>query len=275
MRAKVISCLRKIMQIISFFMYKVRGLWADVQYKGVYNSWEEANIVCKGYDADEIFEKVKKSTLAVVNGEAIYERDAVLFYEKQYNYPLLSYLLTIDREYKRLNVIDWGGSLGSTYFQNRHFLDNITNNYSWTVIEQKHFVEFGKKSINDAKLSFQYNLNELKRIEDYQCIIFSSVLQYLDFAVSLCKQVVELKIPYIIIERQPVAEKDIITVEYVKEPIYNATYPAHFFAEEEFCRMFTECGYKLIDSWNSLVDSDVWIRKNKVTFKSFVFCLEK
>lgn len=273
MHNKMKSLIRELIKKVYICIRKIGLLWADVRYKGKYSSWKEAELSCKGYDAAEIFQKVKQSTLSVINGEAAFERDGVLFYERQYNYPLLSYLLAIEKEYQCLNIIDWGGSLGSTYFQNRQFLDEILEKYTWTVIEQEHFIEFGKKSIYDNKLVFRYSLSDINNIGDYTCIIFSSVLQYLDFAEELCYEVTGMRIPYIIIERQPVSTKDILTVEYVKEPIYNASYPIHFFAEEAFCELFTRNGYQLIDTWHSMVDSDVWIGEDIVTFKSFVFKL--
>lgn len=51
---------------------------------GYYNSWIEAVAASTGYDTDLILEKTKAALLKVKNGEAIYERDSVLFNEIQY-----------------------------------------------------------------------------------------------------------------------------------------------------------------------------------------------
>ena len=42
-----------------------------------------------------IFEKTKQSLLKVKNGEAVYERDSVLFDKKEYPYAIISSLLLL------------------------------------------------------------------------------------------------------------------------------------------------------------------------------------
>jgi len=65
-----------------------------------------------------------------------------LFSKPQYNWSFLSTLLwSFAKESNKLNIIDFGGSLGSTYFQHRLWLENF--NYTWNVIEQPHYVEEG------------------------------------------------------------------------------------------------------------------------------------
>ncbi len=61
-----------------------------VGWSGDYSSWKSAQQHCVGYDAANILEKVKDAILKVKNGEAVYERDSVLFYKIEYAYPLLS-----------------------------------------------------------------------------------------------------------------------------------------------------------------------------------------
>src|SRR3972149_4197055 len=48
-------------------------------FTGKYATWEEAKQVSTGYDSDLILEKVRSSSLKIKNGEAVYERDSVLF----------------------------------------------------------------------------------------------------------------------------------------------------------------------------------------------------
>ena len=76
---------------------------------------------------------------------------------------------------------------------------------------------------------------------------------------------------YIIIERTSVSDKEWIWVQDVKEPIYNASYPLYVFNEDEFVEYFTSKNYRLIDSWNSLVDDIVEYAGSTVCEKSFVF----
>lgn len=80
---------------------------------GNFSSWNEAVIRSTGYDSQIILEKVKNSLLMVRNGLSPYERDSVIFSEVQYSFPLLSGLMWIAAQNSgRLNVLDFGGSLG-------------------------------------------------------------------------------------------------------------------------------------------------------------------
>src|SRR2546423_4469658 len=110
-------------------------------WKGNYSTWQEAIRHCNGYDSPGILEKVKFSALKVKKGVAPYERDSVLFDRIAYSWPLLASLLWIAAKNRgRLNVLDFGGSLGSSYFQNRQFISGL-NEIRWYVIEQPNFVE--------------------------------------------------------------------------------------------------------------------------------------
>ena len=62
----------------------------------------------------------------VKNGEAVYERDSVLFDEIQYSWGLLAGLEKAALEHDgKLCVLDFGGSLGSTYYQNKQFSELV------------------------------------------------------------------------------------------------------------------------------------------------------
>ena len=65
---------------------KLLRLWRVKKsgWQGDYASWEDAEQLSKGYDAVEIAEKVLASTLKVKNGEAVFERDSVIFDKIEY-----------------------------------------------------------------------------------------------------------------------------------------------------------------------------------------------
>jgi len=113
-----------------------RILLQENRLSGNYRSWNEAVAASTGYDLELILEKTKAALLKVKNGEVIYERDSVLFNEVQYAWPLLAGLMWVAAQSRgRLNVLDFGGSLGSTYFQNRAFLRDLPE-VRWNIIEQ-------------------------------------------------------------------------------------------------------------------------------------------
>lgn len=239
-----------------------------VEMTGDYTTFAEAQKHCEGYDGKAIIDKVSQSTLAVLNGKAAYERDGYLFHEKAVNYNLMMYLYRCYIEGGFLSVCDWGGSLGSTYLQHRRLLDEL--NCKWHIVEQKHYVRFGREQIHLERLQFYESVSDIA--EKYNFVLFSSVLQYLEHASEIVADVIGPKPDYVVIERTPVGECHHIWIQTVHEPIYEASYAACVYTEEELRAMFEGSGYELIDSWHSLVDGDEWIdRERRVEYKSFVF----
>ena len=118
-------------------------------FSGNFSSWNEAAAMATGYQAAPILDKVKTAVLKVKRGEAVYERDSVLFNEVEYSWPLLATLNWIAAQNNGgLKVVDFGGSLGSSYFQNRKFLEPL--DIKWNVIEQENFVKAGRDEIQDT-----------------------------------------------------------------------------------------------------------------------------
>ena len=106
----------EIIQAIPDWMFVALKKWG---WKGAFDSWEAAQLRSNGYNADNILQKVLAASLRVKEGEALFERDSVLFYEKKYSWELLATLMWIAAQHgETLNIIDFGGSLGSTYYQN-------------------------------------------------------------------------------------------------------------------------------------------------------------
>lgn len=243
-------------------------------YLGNYTTMKEASEFCKGYATEEIFDKVKQAAIAVKNGDACYERDSCLFYDHAINYNLMMYLYRMAYKNRMpIELLDWGGSLGSTYFQHKEIINKDKLVKCWTVVEQPHFVDFGKKNLEDNILKFKYtdNIDEIVNETNFQCILFSAVLHYLDDYRTIIKKVCNYNAENIILERTPVCKKDMICIEQVKEPIYSATYPMQIFSEERLKSLFAEEGYYVVDEWKSLVDGKIFVNNEEVMFKSYVF----
>ena len=78
-----------------------------------------------------------------------------------------------------LHVLDFGGSLGSGWRQNRRFLEGISP-LRWSVVEQAHFVARGRERFEDEVLRFYPDVEACYRSETPpDVVLFSSVLHYL------------------------------------------------------------------------------------------------
>jgi putative methyltransferase (TIGR04325 family) len=112
----------------------------NTSFEGSYSTWKEADALSNSYGNMDILEKVLSATIKVKNGEAVYERDSVIFDQIEYSWPVLTCLMCAAAQISGcLKVLNFGGSLGSSYFENRLFLNSLPN-FSWNVVEQTHFV---------------------------------------------------------------------------------------------------------------------------------------
>jgi putative methyltransferase (TIGR04325 family) len=262
---------QKLVQLLPdklFLFLKGYGWYGD------FKSWNEAQQHSIGYDAENIVSQVKASMLKIKNGEAIYERDSVIFNKVEYSWELLSALMWIAAQNKGdLHIIDFGGSLGSTYYQNKVFLDSLSK-VSWNIVEQPNYVKAGIESFQNDQLHFYTSINECyqKSKEKINTILFSGVLQYLENPYNILKEVFEYPIDYIIIDRTgfTLNDRERITIQKVPNRIYKATYPCWFFSEKEFISHFEEHHYKLIFDFSSLDCANI-----RSKYKGFVFIRKK
>jgi putative methyltransferase (TIGR04325 family) len=209
-----------------------RGLYFD----GDFSSWKEANAHCTGYDAMDILDKVLAATLKVKHGDAVFERDSVLFDEIEYSWPVLTGLMWASaRNDGKLNVLDFGGALGSGYYQNRKFLQSLLD-VKWNVVEQAHFVEAGRKHIADEQLRFYKTIDECLQENQPNVILLSSVIQYLKSPNEILNLLKIANADCLLIDRTPFSELDTdkLVVQNVPASIYKASYPMWIFSRSKF-----------------------------------------
>ena len=68
-------------------------LVAGIYFSGDYTDWEIASVQASGYDSVFVLEQVEHAMLKVKAGEAVFERDSVLFDEVQHSFPVPAGLL--------------------------------------------------------------------------------------------------------------------------------------------------------------------------------------
>lgn len=227
--------------------------------KGDIASWEEAEGVLQhdglqDYAADNILQTVWEAVRTVREGKAEFERDGVLFYEKDYNYPLLAALFyALARLGKEANILDFGGSLGSTYYQNRQILLEAGMTVYWNIVEQEKFVELGRSHL--PEIQFFPSVEEFMQAgKAADILLLSSVLQYFDEPYRYLERMLKAKFRYILIDRtffnfEP--HRDRLAVQYVPPTIYKAQYPVWLLSYEKVMRMMGNAGYKEIYCWDA------------------------
>lgn len=240
-----------------------------IRWSGDYDSWAKAKKVSTGYDNPIILEKVLDASLKVKRGEAVFERDSVLFEKIQYSWPLLAGLLRVAcANSNRLRVLDFGGSLGSTYYQNKGFLSGLAE-LRWCVVEQKNFVDYGKQYFENEELRFYYDLLSCMADEVIDVVILSSVLPYLEKPYHALNMIMNYEIGNIIVDRTPFllsGNKDRLTVQKNPSSIYEVSYPAWFFSKKNFLGFMGDRGYAQVAEFESFGRANI-----RSTFKGYIF----
>lgn len=245
-----------------------RSLRGRYGFFGDYTDWKDAKNASTGYDSDLILDKVRDSTLKVKNGGSLYERDSVLFDKVQYPWPLLAGLLWIGTQKEcRLNLLDFGGSLGSTYYQNRKFLAHLKELH-WCIVEQKKFVECGKRDFEIDRLKFFYDLDACFQEQHPDTILFSGVIQYLEDPYGMLEKAKSLGFEFVLFDRTPLLEKggDRITIQKVPDQIFPASFPCWFLSQERFLEAMGD-RYELFADFEGFDKADV----QDSVFKGFIF----
>jgi putative methyltransferase (TIGR04325 family) len=250
-----------------FILTKINSfLERNIRIEKNFKTWNEAILSSGSYQNKKIFQKTKNSFLKVIKGKASYERDSVLFYSDSINYPLTTILRKIQNKKKTcLNILDFGGSFGSTYFQNKKILNN-EKKFQWSIIEQPKIVNFFLKRKLNANLKFYKSLGDYSINNAPDLVLMSSVLQYIESPLILLDRLIDLKADYLLLLKTPVHEKsDQIKVQIVPNYIYKASYPIRIFNKTRLLNYFKINNYQLIRNnfTNEFIDN--------ICFQNFFF----
>jgi len=227
--------------------------WYSFKYgwKGNYGSYEEAKQHCKGYDQEHILTKIIETTGKVKNKEAAYERDGILYDKVELNFNLLNALLLVSaRNNNKLTLIYFGGSLGTSYYQNISYLSHLIE-LNWCIIEQPNYVAAGKASFENEHVRFYPDIETcMADHPEPDMLLISSVLQYIEKPYELLKKLQAVGIPYLMLDLVGYNDKDTdrITIQHVPPVFYGieASYPCTFFnrkklehqLEENYSQLF-------------------------------------
>jgi putative methyltransferase (TIGR04325 family) len=209
------------------------------QWTGNHSSWAQAQALCSGYSSDIILQKLVHAQTEVLNERADYERDTVLFFKKEFNFFLVSSFFYAVRA-GAIRVVDFGGALGSAYFQNRDAFG--ATKLSWAVVEQENVVQVGKEKFQNENLNFFHSLIEAKNSNQAQILFSSCTLPYLEQPYQILQEIIDSDFEFIILDRIGfnAGEGTRLTVQKVPRSIYSASYPCWFLNETKFLDMISE-----------------------------------
>jgi putative methyltransferase (TIGR04325 family) len=248
-----------------------RRLSNGIVWSGDYDSWHAAKAASSGYDSQVVLDRVKRATLAVKEGRAAYERDSVLFDEVQYSWPLLAGLMWVAARHRgALDVVDFGGALGSSFHQNRRFLQSL-DRVRWNVVEQPHFVDCGRQSFETEQLRFYQSIDDCFSAGcTPQVLVLSGVLQYLEDPHALLDSV-RGRFGFILIDLTLVHEgrNDRLTVQTVPSSIYPASYPCWALSQERLLSQL-QGDFAVVTTFDSHIGQDVRIGRLRARYRGLI-----
>lgn len=239
-------------------------------WEGDFATWEEAEKASIGYGATNILEKAVEAARAVVNGEAVAERDTVLMPQRDYSWPTISgILLGAAKKDGEAHLLDFGGALGSSYRTSQPFLARLSK-VRWHIVEQPNFVAAGKKEFATEELRFHETVEKCMAENRVDGLLLGSVLQYLPDPYVFLKRMCALDFEYIIMDRTMfnAAKGDRICVQNVPPSIYEAKYPCRMLDFARVMSLLTR-KFEIIDavSCPSVADTDEYFFKAIIAYR--------
>jgi putative methyltransferase (TIGR04325 family) len=235
-----------------------------VYYCGDYPNWGAARANSQGYEDRRILQKVRDASRKVKAGQFAFERDSVLFTESCYPFATLATLLRAAVESAgRLAVLDFGGSLGSSYYQCRGFFPTLEV-LRWGIVEQPDFVGCGRAEFEDENLKFFDDIASCVESIHPNVAFLSGVLQYIENPFEVFSELSRHNFRYLVIDRTPFGGmyRDHLTVQNVPKKIYRASYPCWVFSRSSFLAKIPE-RFELIAEFDS---RDGWARAGGIRF---------
>ncbi|HHG2225048.1 MULTISPECIES: methyltransferase, TIGR04325 family [unclassified Synechococcus] len=231
-----------------------------VAFEGPFSSWKEAAACAgDGWDSQEITQKTLGSALQVRDGRGAFEQDGLLREKIIYSETILAFLiLTLSHQKATLDIIDFGGGFGVTYFQNRKLLRELGNiPIRWNIVERPIFQRLGETHFQTSEVLFFSSIEDaLKNITKTVPIaaLFSGSLQYIDDPFALLRRLFVSQPLIIAFDRiltKPIGQHDAFVQHPDPEVYYRACYPVWRFSKEELGRYMVENGFELIEDFAS------------------------
>jgi putative methyltransferase (TIGR04325 family) len=227
-------------------------------FEGPVTSWAEAMARSDGWDAPVITSKTLESALQVRDGLAIFEQDGVIRENILYSTTVLaSIIFALSLRPGHLNVIEFGGGLGTGYFQNRKILQNLRGvQISWNIVERPDLAALGSEHFEKSDLHFFSSVDaaiaSLKEIPDL--FLFSGSLQCIAEPLTLLDRMIKMGARVLAFDRllvSPTAEHAVFIQHPDPKKHYPATYPAWCFSKDVFIRDLVEKRFTLVDHFST------------------------
>jgi putative methyltransferase (TIGR04325 family) len=217
-----------------------------VEFSG---NWKDAGEQASGWSGDHILDKVLASSLAVRDGLAVHERDGFLLSKLEHAWPVVAGLMCqAAQDGGELRVLDFGGSLGSSYRQCSVFTSVLPLTL-WAVVEQPNYVAAGRSAFATAQLSFHESIDEATKAVRPNAILCSGTLNYIDEPQNVVEQFNSCGADTLILDRVAVhhGDDDFVAVQHVPARFYRASLPLRIFSATRLDELLSQNWFEVAE----------------------------
>jgi putative methyltransferase (TIGR04325 family) len=208
-----------------------------------------------GWDSPIITTNTLKAAQKVKTGVAEFEQDGVVREKIIYSETILAFLLLVtSKQNNCINIIDFGGGLGTNYYQSRKRLHGMVGTkVRRQVVERPILASLGEKYFQIDELKFYSNLEEPMSgtmSSNSEPLLFSGSLQYLSDPFAVLDEAIEGGIRLIGLDRLLMSTKSKHSI-FIQRPNprthYAAIYPVRCFSRDAFVAWFASKGFTLLE----------------------------
>jgi putative methyltransferase (TIGR04325 family) len=242
------------------------GSWRDVQERASRRSQGRGAASLEETRAPSWEEEGHKAILRWA------ERDGFILPAPEFQFPVIAGILrSALRNGNEINILDFGGSIGSVYFQLKSFVPFGTT-IRWNVVELPETVEYGRKHFENNELHFYYNIDECIKNTNPKIILLSGVLQYLEAPDAVLRQCGEIGASTLLIDRTTCSElvEDRLAVQIIASPDRYSEYPLWILSEPRLREELSK-HWRFLTGFESAVDGMVVVEDLPVHYRGFLF----
>lgn len=198
-----------------------------------------------GYGDPVILKAVEKATRDVISGAKAYERDSVTFEKPEIYWPVWGCLQSAMRPREAARILDFGGSLGSTFYQILPFIGNA--DLDWRIVEQPSFTARGRQITEDPRLSFFDDIDSALKDFKPDLIYAGSSIQYLEDPLRAVREFASSEARVVFIDKTPVSlSESYQLIQEVQPSIYQSSYIMTVLKQSDLLGIFEKDWEKLV-----------------------------
>jgi putative methyltransferase (TIGR04325 family) len=241
-------------------------------WSGRYRDWEAAARACRKISLEGQRRACEWALGEVLAGRALFERDSLLQHQPITCWPLMLALCDLQaRGTPQPTVLDYGGGLGSVYFQHRawYAADRLV---TWNVVELPEIAATGQRLVQDSQLRFFGSLEEAVHQKPPDLILAAGIMPMVPSPEALLDTLASLGASWVFLDRIPVTHRlgqTLITRQVVPRTIYEHESPFWFFDETSLLQMLST-RFRIVGASLSDFDDPVWVEGNHYQWRGYL-----